>query len=50
MGLWKCLPYLVQAGMGAGKTAEEIKDERPLVIGARVWLTVSASVIRVASG
>lgn len=40
MGLWRCLPYLVQTGMGAGKTEEELAEERPLVVGARVWLTI----------
>lgn len=40
MGLWRCLPYLVQTGMGAGKTAAEVAEERPLVVGARVWMTI----------
>ena len=40
MGLYRCLPYLVRTGMGADKTPEQLKDEQPLVTGARVWLTV----------
>lgn len=42
MCLWRCLPWLAQTGMGAGKTPEELKEERSLVIGARIWLTVCA--------
>jgi hypothetical protein len=26
--------------MGAGKTAAEVAEERPLVVGARVWMTI----------
>ncbi len=37
MGLDKCFMKLVRMGMGAGKTAAEVEDQRPLVIGARVW-------------
>jgi hypothetical protein len=37
MGLDKCFMKLVKLGMGAGKTAAEVEDQRPLVIGARVW-------------
>lgn len=40
MGLYRCLPYLVRTGMGADKTPEQLKEEQPLVTGARVWLTV----------
>jgi hypothetical protein len=40
MGLYRCLPYLSQTGMGAGKSAAELADERPLVVGARLWLAV----------
>lgn len=43
MCLWRCLPWLAQTGMGAGKTPEELKEERSLVIGARIWLTVRFS-------
>jgi len=35
------LPVLHKSGMGAGKTPDELEKERPLVIGARVWLAVS---------
>jgi hypothetical protein len=42
MGLYRCLPYLVRAGMGADKTPEQLKEEQPLVVGARIWLTVSS--------
>ncbi|KAK8866058.1 hypothetical protein IAR55_001209 [Kwoniella newhampshirensis] len=40
LGLYKCLPYLLESGMGVGKTPEEIENERPVVVGARVWLTL----------
>lgn len=43
MGLYRCLPYLVQSGMGAGKTLTELESERSSVIGARCWLAVSTS-------
>lgn len=43
MGLYRCLPYLVQSGMGAGKSAAELENERQSVIGARCWLAVSLS-------
>lgn len=41
MGLYRCLPYLSQTGMGARKSLTELQDERPLVVGARLWLAVS---------
>lgn len=41
MGLYRCLPYLAQCGMGGGKPASELQEERPLVVGARCWLSVS---------
>lgn len=41
MGLYRCLPYLMQSGMGAGKSAAELENERQSVIGARCWLAVS---------
>lgn len=41
MGLYRCLPYLVQSGMGVGKSASELESERSSVIGARCWLAVS---------
>ena len=44
MGLYRCLPLLAQGRMGAGKSAQELKEEWPLVVGARVWLTVSDQV------
>lgn len=40
MGLYRCLPYLVKTNMGQGKSKEELKAEHPLVVGARVWMTV----------
>lgn len=40
MGLWRCLGYLAQNGMGKGRTAIETEEERPMVVGARVWLTL----------
>lgn len=42
MGLYRCLPYLVRTGMGSDKSPEQLEEERALVVGARVWLTVSA--------
>ncbi len=44
MGLYRFLGFLAQRGMGAGKTREEVMDERGLVVGARVWLAVSLCV------
>jgi len=41
MDMHRCLPVLHKSGMGAGKTPDELEKERPLVIGARVWLAVS---------
>ena len=41
MGLYRCLPLLVQSGMGKGKTREGLRQEWGLVVGTRVWLTVS---------
>ncbi|BEI86267.1 hypothetical protein CcaverHIS002_0605540 [Cutaneotrichosporon cavernicola] len=43
MGLYRCLPYLSQMGMGAGKSAAELSEERPLVVGARLWLALYKS-------
>jgi len=42
MDMHRCLPVLHKSGMGAGKTPDELEKERPLVIGARVWLAVSS--------
>ena len=42
MDMHRCLPVLHKSGMGAGKTPDELERERPLVIGARVWLAVSS--------
>jgi hypothetical protein len=41
MGLYRCLPYLVRTGMGSDKNAEQLQEEHALVVGSRVWLTVS---------
>jgi hypothetical protein len=41
MEMHRCLPVLQEQNMGAGKTADELEKDRPLVIGARVWLAVS---------
>lgn len=43
MDMHRCLPVLHKSGMGAGKTPDELEKERPLVIGARVWLAVRSS-------
>ncbi|RXK36515.1 hypothetical protein M231_06237 [Tremella mesenterica] len=40
MGLYRCLPYLAQNGMGAGKTPDQIREDYPLVVGARMWLAI----------
>ncbi|WVF70335.1 hypothetical protein IAT40_005125 [Kwoniella sp. CBS 6097] len=41
LGLHKCLPSLVESGMGSGKADKDIEGDRPMVAGARVWLTLS---------
>lgn len=38
--LYRCLPHLVRTGMGRGKSGAALEAERPLVVGARVWLAV----------
>lgn len=38
MGLWRCLSYLAQSGMGKGRNKAELEEDRPLVMGARAWL------------
>lgn len=43
MGLYRCLPYLAETGMGAGKDVQALEEERSLVVGARVWIAVSDS-------
>lgn len=43
MGLYRCIPFLLETGMGIGKTEAELQEERPLVVGARCWLAVSAA-------
>ena len=40
MGLYRCLPTLVQAGMGQEKSQTELREDWPLVVGIRVWLTL----------
>lgn len=45
MGLYRCLPSLVQTGMGKGKSSEDLKEDRSLVTGARCWLTVRHSTL-----
>ncbi|ORX36060.1 hypothetical protein BD324DRAFT_630025 [Kockovaella imperatae] len=40
LGLYRCLPLLVQSGMGKGKSGQELRAEWPLVEGARVWMTL----------
>jgi hypothetical protein len=43
MGLYRCLPQLVKTGMGAYKSPTDLEKDRPLVIGARVWLAVGVA-------
>jgi hypothetical protein len=43
MGLYRCLPQLVKTGMGAYKSPTDLEKDRPLVVGARVWLAVGAA-------
>lgn len=38
--LYRCLPHLVRTGMGRGKVGAALEAERPLVVGARLWLAV----------
>jgi hypothetical protein len=45
MGLYRCLPSLVQTGMGQGKSSGDLEEDRLLVNGARCWLTVRHSAI-----
>ncbi|RSH80872.1 hypothetical protein EHS25_007041 [Saitozyma podzolica] len=40
MGLYRCLPQLVKTDMGAYKSPTDLEKDRPLVIGARVWLAL----------
>ena len=41
MDMHRCLPTLHKTGMGGNKTADELEKDRPLVVGARIWLAVS---------
>ena len=43
MALYRCLPLLAQSGMGSGKKGVQLKEDFHLVVGARIWLTVSSS-------
>lgn len=40
MDMHRCLPTLHKTGMGIGKIGDELEKDRPLVIGARIWLAV----------
>lgn len=46
MGLSECLSRLASSGMGAGKNAEQLEEDRRWVEGTRVWLTVRASFVK----
>lgn len=41
LGLHHCLPYLIDCDKGIHKSHEELTEERHIVAGARIWLTVS---------
>lgn len=41
MGINRSFIRLLRSGMGKGKTPEELEEERPLVVHARVWFCVS---------
>lgn len=41
LGLHHCLPYLTDRDTGIHKSHEELVQERHIVAGARIWLTVS---------
>lgn len=41
LGLHHCLPYLTDCDKGIHKSHEELTQERHIVAGARIWLTVS---------
>ena len=43
MDMHRCLPTLHKTQMGAGKMGEELEQDRPLVVGARIWLAASPS-------
>ncbi len=40
MGLFRCLSSLYLRGSSVGKTEAQLLEEKPLVVGARVWLAV----------
>lgn len=41
LGLHHCLPYLTDRDTDIHKSHEELAQERHIVVGARIWLTVS---------
>lgn len=41
MGINRSFVTLLRSGMGKGKSAEELEDERHLVVQSRVWFCVS---------
>lgn len=41
LGLHHCLPYLTDCDKSIHKSHEELTQERHIVAGARIWLTVS---------
>jgi hypothetical protein len=42
MSLYRCLPHLAKTGMGRNKGENVLARERPIVVGARVWIAVSS--------
>jgi hypothetical protein len=43
MGINRSFVTLLRSGMGKGKSAEELEEERDLVVQSRVWFCVSLS-------
>lgn len=41
MGINRSFVALLRSGMGKGKSAEELEEERHLVVQSRVWFCVS---------
>lgn len=41
MGINRSFVTLLRSGMGKGKSADELEEERHLVVQSRVWFSVS---------
>ena len=45
MGVNRSFIHLLRSGMGKGKSAEELEEERHLVVHSRVWFCVSPRIL-----